>query len=75
MEGLLILAIVIGGPILLAMRAIRDARLGRDMLDPMAPSQAPRPPVMPTHGRGWAPPGSDFIDDPTGDAGARPRVD
>ena len=73
MEGIVILAIVIGVPILLAVRAIRDDRLGRDDVNPGNPNQAPRLPVMPTHGPGWGPPGQDFIDDKTGDAGVRPR--
>jgi hypothetical protein len=72
-EGLVILALIIILPTLIAIRAIQDARRGRDDFDPTGRSQGPRLPAMPGPKSGYGGPGLDFIDDKTGDAGVRPR--
>jgi hypothetical protein len=71
MDGVVALAIVVGAIALLAFRA--RGKLGyRDLTsDVRGESELPRRPVTGGYHMGQL--GNDLLDDPTGDAGARPR--
>ena len=71
MEGLAILAIVVGAIVLFAYLARGKAGLGSHS-DIAAQGNIPRRPV--SGGPHMGGPGNDLLDDRTGDAGAHPRI-
>lgn len=74
MEGIAILAILIGVVVALAVMARNKVGVG-DASDIEAQGDIPRRPVSLGLGPRWGGPGQDFLDDKTGDAGTRPRAE
>jgi hypothetical protein len=72
MEGLVIVAIVVGAVGFLAYRARGKVGLGGHA-DIAAQKDIPRRPASGGLGARLGGPGNDLLDDRTGDAGARPR--